>query len=95
MFAYEIGEGGTPIIDKAPLTMECTVKDIYNTEGFESFICTIDNTYVEDKLLTDTDKPDYNKLKPVLFQFPTYEYLRTGDVLGDCLSFKNKESEAL
>lgn len=95
LFAYEIGERGTPIIDKAPLTMECTVKDIYHTEGFESFICTIDNTYVEDKLLTDTDKPDYNKLKPVLFQFPTYEYLRTGDVLGDCLSFKNKESEAL
>ncbi len=27
-------------------------------------------------------------LKPVLFEFPTYEYLKTGDVLGKCLSFK-------
>ncbi|WP_288183431.1 hypothetical protein [uncultured Sporomusa sp.] len=26
-------------------------------------------------------------LKPVLFEMPTYEYLRTGDVIGKCMSF--------
>ena len=24
----------------------------------------------------------------ILFEFPTYEYLKTGDVIGKCLSFK-------
>ena len=46
--------------------------DIYNTPGFESFICTIDNTYVEEKYLNDAGKINYNTLKPVLFEFPTY-----------------------
>ena len=53
-----MGEAGTPVIRKAPLTMECSVADIYNT------------------------------LKPVLFEMPAYTYLKTGEVLGKCLSFK-------
>ena len=88
VFAYELGEAGTPVICKAPLTMECSVADVYNTKGFESFICTIDNTYVEEAHLNEAGKIDYHTLKPVLFEFPTYEYLRTGDVMGKCLSFK-------
>lgn len=64
--------------------------DIYNTTGFESFICTIDSTLVEETCLNEDGKIDYNKLKPVLFEFPAYEYLETGDVLGKCLSFKEK-----
>lgn len=88
LFEYEIGENGNPIIKNAPLALECTVTDIYNTQGFESFICTIDSTYVEEKHLNDKGKINYGTLKPVLFEFPTYEYLRTGDVIGKCLSFK-------
>ena len=88
LFSYEIGENGTPVIRQSPLVMECTVTDIYHTEGFESFICTIDATYVEETCLNDAQKPDYNVLKPVLFDFPNYEYLRTGEVIGKCLSFK-------
>lgn len=90
LFEYETGAEGTPIISGSPLTMECTVADVYETKGFESFICTIDNTYVEDGYLDEDNKIDYTKLKPVLFEFPTYKYLKTGDVLGDCLSFKEK-----
>ena len=88
LFSFTIGETGAPIIEKAPLSIECTVEDIYNTKGFESFICTIDGTYVEEKHLNEAGKIDYRSLKPVLFEFPTYEYLKTGDVLGKCLSFK-------
>lgn len=91
LFEYEIGENGTPVIQKAPLTMECTVADVYETKGFESFICTIDTTYVEETYLNEEGKPDYHTMKPVLFEFPTYEYLKTGEVLGKCLSFKNSE----
>lgn len=88
LFAYELGEAGTPVISEAPLTMECTVADVYNTQGFESFICTIDNTYVEEAHLNEAGKINYQTLKPVLFEFPTYEYLRTGEVIGKCLSFR-------
>lgn len=88
LFAYLLGDAGAPVITKAPLSLECSVEDIYNTPGFESFICTIDNTYVEEEHLNADGKVNYHTLKPVLFEFPTYEYLKTGDVLGKCLSFK-------
>ena len=90
IFEYELGTAGAPIISKAPVVMECTVEDIYNTPNFESFICSIDNTYVDEKYLNEAGKIDYHALKPVLFEFPTYEYLSTGEVLGKCLSFKDK-----
>ena len=89
VFDYEMGDAGTPIIQNSPLVMECTVVDVYETKGFESFICTIDGTLVEENCLREDGKIDYNRLKPVLFEFPTYEYLETGAVLGKCLSFKD------
>lgn len=61
-----------------------------NKPNFESFICTIDNTYVEEEHLNADGKINYNTLKPVLFDFPNYEYLKTGEVIGKCLSFKTK-----
>lgn len=90
LFEYEIGEGKTPVIKKSPLVMECKVVDIYNTPNFENFICSIENTYVEENCLDENDKIDYNILKPVLFEFPTYQYLRCGEVIGKCLSFAEK-----
>lgn len=91
LFAFDMGDAGTPILRAAPLTMECSVLDVYESPNFESFICTIDDTCVEENDLTDAGKPDYSRMKPVLFDFPNYEYLQTGDVLGKCLSFKQKE----
>ncbi len=88
VFAYDLGNACAPVIREAPLTMECSVVDIYNTPGFESFICSIDNTYVAEECLNAQGKVDYDTLKPVLFEFPTYQYLRTGEVIGKCLSFK-------
>ena len=90
LFAYAMGDAGTPVIQDAPLSMECTVVDVYETPGFESFICTIDDTCVEERCLNREGKIDYRAMKPVLFQFPTYEYLRTGDSIGKCLSFKQQ-----
>lgn len=87
LFEYELTPSGTPIIKKAPLSIDCVVDDIYNTPGFESFICRIESTYVEEGDLNEAGKIDYGKLKPVLFEMPTYQYLKTGDVLGPCLSF--------
>ena len=91
LFEYELGKNGTPIIKAANLTLECTVAEIYKTPNFESFICTIDKTYVEESCPNDKGKPDYTKVSPVLFEFPNYQYLRTGSVIGKCLSFKERE----
>lgn len=91
IFVYETGENGAPMIQEAPLCMECTVEDIYDTEGFDNFILKIDNTFVEEELLNDKGKIDYRKLKPVLFEMPTYEYLSTGDVIGKCMNYGKVE----
>lgn len=87
VFSWSVGEGGAPILNDAPVSMACTVEDIYFTPGFESFICTIAATYAEESVLTNGGKLDYRALKPVLFEMPTYEYLRTGEVIGKCMSF--------
>ena len=86
VFAYHMGENGSPVIDEAPITMECKVEDIYETEGFESFICSIVNTYASEDVLDKEGKLDYTKLKPVLFEIPSYSYLATGEIIGKCLN---------
>lgn len=43
-------------------------------------------------IVDEAGKINYHTLRPVLFEFPTYEYLKTGEVIGKCLSFKNGES---
>ena len=90
VFEYEMGCEGTPMIKASPLSIECEAEDIYETKGFENFIIRVTNTYVNEKDLNDAGRIDYGAMKPVLFEFPTYEYLRTGDVLGKCLSFKKR-----
>ena len=65
--------------------------------GFAQYapICTILNTYVEEEMLDEKGKPDYTKLKPVLFEMPTYKYLRTGDIIGDCVKMSKAYGETL
>ena len=86
VFAYHIGENGTPVIDASPLAMECNVVDTYKTDGFDNFICAVVNTYATPDVLDSNGKLDYTRLKPVLFEFPTYSYLATGEVIGKCLN---------
>ena len=92
VFPYQADEAGVPLITAAPVSMSCTVEDIYETVGFESFICKITATYAEESVLTPEGKIDYRALKPVLFEFPTYEYLKTDDVIGKCRSWGNQEA---
>ena len=65
----------------------------YETETFDNFICKIANTYIEEEMLNEDGKVDYNKLKPVLFEMPTYSYLRTGEMIGKCTTFGKKFRE--
>lgn len=84
VFKYHWGKNGTPVIDASPLTMECNVEDIFETEGFDNFICSIANTYAAPEVLDSEGKLDYTQLKPVLFEFPTYSYIATGEIIGKC-----------
>ena len=88
VFDWYEGENGTPIIEESPLVLECEVDTVYETEGFDNFILKIAATYVEEDKLDEGGKPDYEKIAPVLFEFPTYSYISSGKRIGKCLSFK-------
>lgn len=92
VFEYHWGENSTPVIDASPLTMECNVVDVYETEGFDNFICSVANTYAAPYILGSDGKLDYTKLKPVLFDFTTYSYIATGEVIGKCLNLDKAPS---
>lgn len=91
VFDYHWGANGSPVIDSSPLTMECEVVDIYETEGFDNFICSVANTYAAPEVLDSNGNPDYSRLKPVLFTFPGYSYLATGEI-GKCLKLAEEPS---
>lgn len=91
-FSFHWSENGTPVIDASPLTMECDVVDIYKTEGFDNFICSVVNTYAAPEVLDADGKPDYTRLKPVLFDFTTYSYIATGEIIGKCLNLDKAPS---
>ena len=90
VFDYHIGKNGTPVIDASPLTMECDVKEIFEMNDFDNFICSVVNTYAAPDMLDSHGKLDYTKLKPVLFEFPTYSYIATGEVIGKCLNLNTQ-----
>ena len=82
---YELGATGAPLPVETPLTMECTVEDVYETGAFENFILKVEHTFAEEQYLNEEGKVDFGKLKPILFAMPTYEYLKTGEVVGSCM----------
>ena len=86
VFEYHWGENGTPVIDASPLAMECDVVDIFETDGFDNFVCSVANTYAAPEVLDSKGKLDYARLKPVLFELPGYSYLATGEIIGKCLN---------
>ena len=83
-FSWTMGENGAPLIDEAKVSIECEVDGNYELEKFDNFICRILATYADESVLNEKDKIDYHVFKPVLFEFPTYEYFVTGGKVGDC-----------
>lgn len=89
VFPYKCSEQNVPMVENAPLVMECMVEDIYDTKEFDNFILKIQNTYAEESILNENGKIDYQKLSPVLFDMPNYEYISTGQVIGRCLKLES------
>ena len=83
-FAWTMGENRTPLIDAAKITIECEMGGNYELEHFDNFICKILATYADESVLNGEGKIDYHMFKPVLFEFPTYEYFVTGEKVGNC-----------
>lgn len=83
-FEYTLGEHGAPLIDKAKISIECEVEQNVEVASFDNFIAKILATYADEGVLNAAGKIDYHTFKPVLFEFPTYEYFVTGGKVGDC-----------
>ena len=83
-FEYTMGENGSPLISEAKISIECEVDGNYELENFDNFICKILATYADESVLNKDGKIDYNVFKPVLFEFPTYEYFKVGEKAGNC-----------
>lgn len=84
---------GAPLIKNSPLSMECEVVDNYETETHDNFILKIVNTYVDDDVLDEDGKIDYEKVRPVLFEMPQRLYLTTGRVIAKCWDEGKKYSK--
>lgn len=84
VFEYFIGElQGAPMIKESPITMECKVVDIYETEHHDNFVVEVVNTYANASILKEGENIDFTKVKPVLFEMSGRQYLLTGDVVGN------------
>ncbi len=83
-FAWTMGENGAPLIDEAKVSIECKVEGNYELKTFDQFICRVLATYADEAVLNGQGRIDYHTFKPVLFEFPTYEYFVTGEKVGSC-----------
>ena len=83
-FAWTMGENGAPLINDAKISIECEMDGNYELEHFDNFICKILATYADEAVLNEAGKIDYHTFKPVLFEFPTYEYFTVGEKVGNC-----------
>ena len=81
---WTLGEHGAPLIDAAKVSIECEVDGNYELEHFDQFICKVLAVYAEEQVLNERGKINYHVFKPVLFEFPTYEYFVTGEKVGNC-----------
>lgn len=95
VFKYHFGElKNAPIIDDAPIVMECEVIDVYEVGNFNNYILKPIHTYVQEEYLDERNKIDYEKVSPVLFEFQKAQYLSTGKVIGKCWDYgKNFKTE--
>lgn len=85
VFKHHFGELNTaPIIDEAPISMECHVIDFFEVGNFTNYILKPLHTYVQEEYLDEKGKIDYQKASPVLFEFQKAQYLSTGTVIGKC-----------
>lgn len=75
---------GAPLIENAPVAMECVIEEIYETKTHFNCVARPVNTYVRDDVLSENGKIDFEKIHPILFEMRQNRYLRSGDAVGRC-----------
>ena len=87
VFRYHFGElAYAPILDDAPVSMECRIVDSMEVGNFTNYILKPVHTFVQEECLNERGRVDYEKVAPVLFEFQNGQYLSTGKVIGKCWS---------
>ena len=84
VFEYQMGELKVPLIIDSPLVMECELMDIYDSPEEDNYILKVVHTHVEETMLTEDGKIDYEKIKPILFEMPTQSYFSLGSRVAKC-----------
>lgn len=95
VFEWHEGEKGMPVINDSDLVMECEMVDDITIDGFDNIICKVDNTYVNTQMIDEKGKPDWSKIKPILFEMPSYKYIATGNVVGNCVTIGKAYADKL
>ena len=70
-----------PLIQECPVNLECRVIHSLDLKSHELVIGEIIETYVSDNCFTD-DKPDPDKIDPLIYTTGVMHYQRLGEVVG-------------
>ncbi len=71
-----------PMIEKAPVTMECTLVDHYDYKTHDLFVGKVEKIYAEENILTN-GTVDIAKVKPMLFDMHQRKYWKVGIPFAD------------
>jgi flavin reductase (DIM6/NTAB) family NADH-FMN oxidoreductase RutF len=74
-----------PLIDQCPINLECKVVHILNLGSHALVIGQVEGAYVSEDCLTQ-GKPDVSKMKPLIYNHESSEYLAFGKVIAKAFS---------
>lgn len=84
LFKFSYGKLKTaPMIDKAPISMECELLEILDYGNHEIFISKVVNTYVDENILVN-DKINIANAYPMLFDMHLKKYWKLGEGFAKC-----------
>ena len=75
-----------PIIDEFPLTMECELFEIIDTDSIFGVVGKIINVSVNEEILSDNGKIDVNRMKALIFDQFQHGYYTVGEKVGQAFS---------
>jgi len=83
VFDHFYGElKNAPLIKEAPVTMECKVVKIMDVGLYDYFVLEVVNTYVNESILAENGKINYQDFHPLLFEMSTMKYIPTANPVG-------------
>ena len=74
-----------PMIEQCPLNHECRVLHILNTGSHAFVVGQIEGSYISEDCISD-NKPDTEKIRPMIFNMEASEYLTFGKTVAKAFS---------